>query len=521
MRPSLRLAAAFAAGQAAVAFAQTPTTTIASATPGLSAYGQAVELRAHVKACTGCSYPGGSIDLVLDGASIGSFAVVDGDAATTLTGLQPGSHSLVASYSGDAGNLPSTSSSITFGPVPAATDLRLFLFGGAAGALGQPIAVTTLLIVPQPGGGTPTGTIVVSDGVGDECTIVLPATECSLTPQAAGPLTLVGRYSGSATHGPSVGAVNVAVAASGQTIGGSIDGLSGSGLVLRLASADGSQDLPVGAGTTAFSFPQPVAYGSYYNVTVAGQPTRPEQGCTVADGAGSVQGTAITNVAVHCATAAHAVRGIVAGLVGHGLVLQIGGGGAIAVDADGGFAFAPLADGSPYSVTVAAQPSAPAQQCTVVRGSGVVDGADVADVFVGCTGGGKGGEPALAITVDDGTPFAAYGGVQRYIVTLANGGTGAAGSVTVMGSPTPGLDGNNAQWQCTPSGGAQCTSGSGNLFTTVDLPAGASAAWVVDIPVEQQVPDDTVTFQVSAPGAGAAQDTDVLVVFRNGFDGAP
>lgn len=79
------------------------------------------------------------------------------------------------------------------------------------------------------------------------------------------------------------------------------------------------------------------------------------------------------------------VGGSVSGLVGSGLVLQNNGGDDLAVAADGSFTFAtPLPDTSTYDVTVATQPSNPAQVCSVTNGSGTIAGADVTDVEVTC-----------------------------------------------------------------------------------------------------------------------------------------
>jgi hypothetical protein len=75
----------------------------------------------------------------------------------------------------------------------------------------------------------------------------------------------------------------------------------------------------------------------------------------------------------------------VSGLTGSGLVLQNNGADNLAIASDGSFTFpTSLPTGTPYSVTVAAQPSTPVQVCTVVNGVGIVEGADVATVAVSC-----------------------------------------------------------------------------------------------------------------------------------------
>ena len=82
----------------------------------------------------------------------------------------------------------------------------------------------------------------------------------------------------------------------------------------------------------------------------------------------------------------HTVGGVISGLIGTGLVLQINGGDNLAVAGPGGFTFARgLASGDAYSVTVATQPTAPAQNCVVTNNSGAVGTTNVINVTVKCT----------------------------------------------------------------------------------------------------------------------------------------
>jgi uncharacterized delta-60 repeat protein len=81
------------------------------------------------------------------------------------------------------------------------------------------------------------------------------------------------------------------------TIGGTVSGLVGTGLVLKNL---GTNDLSPGNGVFAFTIPFPS--GIPYNVTVAAQPTNPTQVCTVANGSGTVTDANITNVTVACLT---------------------------------------------------------------------------------------------------------------------------------------------------------------------------------------------------------------------------
>lgn len=79
------------------------------------------------------------------------------------------------------------------------------------------------------------------------------------------------------------------------TIGGTISGLTGAGLVL---STSGVSDLTVPAGSGTFQFASGVADGTAYNVTVTSQPAG--QFCVVNNGSGTVAGSSISSVSITC-----------------------------------------------------------------------------------------------------------------------------------------------------------------------------------------------------------------------------
>jgi uncharacterized repeat protein (TIGR03803 family) len=78
------------------------------------------------------------------------------------------------------------------------------------------------------------------------------------------------------------------------SLGGTISGLTGSGLVL----ANGSDSVTIAPGATAFSLPLAVAFSSGYAVTVATQPTG--QGCLVTNGRNVMPAASVSNVVVAC-----------------------------------------------------------------------------------------------------------------------------------------------------------------------------------------------------------------------------
>lgn len=140
------------------------------------------------------------------------------------------------------------------------------------------------------------------------------------------------------------------------TVGGLVSGVSGRGLVLQL---NGASDLAVSADGK-FNFPNALAKGSAYAVTVKASPSTPvKQTCTVSQGSGSSAGVAVNNVAVTCTTNNFAVGGTVSGFSGKGLVLQLNGANDLAIASNGNFVFPGirLPDGSDYSVAIKTTPA--------------------------------------------------------------------------------------------------------------------------------------------------------------------
>jgi alpha-tubulin suppressor-like RCC1 family protein len=168
------------------------------------------------------------------------------------------------------------------------------------------------------------------------------------------------------------------------SIGGMLSGLiAGRSVVLQSNDKD---DLTLEVDGN-FAFVKKLAAGTDYRVTVRTQPEG--ETCIVRNQAGTISGEDITDIAVVCTAIADnqslTVGGTVTGLVGTGLVLQNNGGDTLPIRENGSFVFAtPLIAGSAYNVTVAVQPKDPEQTCTVINGSGKLDGISVNDVSVSC-----------------------------------------------------------------------------------------------------------------------------------------
>ena len=240
----------------------------------------------------------------------------------------------------------------------------------------------------------------------------------------------------------------------GFTLGGSVSGLVGSGLVLQ---NNGAGDLAV-AADGSFTFPTRFATGTAYSVAVRSQPTSPSQTCTVARGSGSIASANVGDVAVTCATGQFSIRGTVSGLTGAGLVLQNNGGNDLPVSADGAFAFGNrLIDGATYSVVVRTQPSG--QNCIVRNSTGTIRGGDASDVEVACASSGFtiGGAvtglagTGLVLRLNGGNDLSIVGnGAFAFETALQNG---ARYDVTVRTQPT------NPSQECTVGNGSGTVAG--------------------------------------------------------------
>jgi hypothetical protein len=175
--------------------------------------------------------------------------------------------------------------------------------------------------------------------------------------------------------------VTVTCATGAFALRGTVSGLAGTGLVLQ---NNGGDDLAI-ATNGEFSFPAPIASGATYSVTVKTQPSGPAQSCSVANATGTIGSADVTNVAVTCATGTFTIGGTVTGLQGSGLELRNNGGDKLTITGNGPFQFAGmLASGATYNVTVATNPTNPAQSCGVTNPTGKVGGASIANITVTC-----------------------------------------------------------------------------------------------------------------------------------------
>ncbi|MDN5924155.1 MAG: hypothetical protein L0H70_04060 [Xanthomonadales bacterium] len=123
----------------------------------------------------------------------------------------------------------------------------------------------------------------------------------------------------------------------------------------------------------------------------------------------------------------------------------------------------------------------------------------------------------------DSSAFAHYGQPRTWVLTLVNRGAADASGVTVQGNAPPQIDAGATRWRCIPSFGAICTAyGSGALNdANVFIPAHGVVSWTITAPIKPHASGGTLTMTANVTGlspAATVEDTDTLVLFRDGFD---
>jgi hypothetical protein len=254
---------------------------------------------------------------------------------------------------------------------------------------------------------------------------------------------------------------------SSYPLAGTISGLGAAGLVLR---NNGGDDLSVPAHATSFRFATDLAAGAAYDVTIATQPSGLT--CTVSHGSGSNVQAAVGDIAVVCNAIAHTISGTISGLASNGLVLRNNGGDDLAIGANAAtFQFGtPVAQGSSYSVTVAAQPTG--LTCTVGHGTGTQVEADIDNIQVTCS----------ASTLTVGGTISGLTGSGLVLQNNAGDDLTVAANASTFEFATPiAYGGNYAVTVATQPAGQICTPSSAS--GTATTPIGNVSIACADIPI--------------------------------------
>lgn len=241
-----------------------------------------------------------------------------------------------------------------------------------------------------------TGTgLVLQDNGGDHLTINASGGFTFATPLTTGTMYTVTVFTqptnpaqvctvadGTGTANANVGNIVVTCSTPTISIGGSVSGLDGSGLVLQ---DNGGSNLAI-AGNGPFTFASLIVSGGTYNVTILTQPATPGQTCTVSNASGTTTSN-IASVQVVCPAVFNTIGGQIVGLyVPNGGtaagVLQDNGGDNLPISQNGPFTFAtPIAYGSTYDVSIFVTPQTQPQSSRLYFHQGTAT-SDVTSVVV-------------------------------------------------------------------------------------------------------------------------------------------
>jgi 6-phosphogluconolactonase (cycloisomerase 2 family) len=223
--------------------------------------------------------------------------------------------------------------------------------------------------------------------------------------------------------------VSVSCTTNNYSVGGAVQGLTATGLVLQL---NGGLDLPV-AADGSFTFPSAFDSGSSFAVTIKTQPTSPFQTCVAPNGVGVIGGSNVS-VTVNCTTDMFSVGGTVTGLTGSGLVLQLNRGQDLPVSSNGAFQFPDkLLRGTEYVVTVRSQSSTFRELCGVDAYYGTGTTGTITNVNISCAVVG-GFVYGIWDTIDFGDGLYGYG------FDAATGALLSVGVVAGLGKNAPDME---------------------------------------------------------------------------------
>jgi len=198
--------------------AKTTTTMVVAPATTTPVRGATLLVTASISAATpGTTLPTGTVTFTLDGVAAGVAAVTAGNpaiASITLPALTPGSHSVIATYSGDSYYAASTATSAAIVVAKTATT-TVVTPATSTPTAGSTVAVTTTITPATAGATLPSGTVTYTvDGVSAGSSTVVAGypsmATITLPAFTAGTHVLLGAYSGDTNYAASTSAaVNI------------------------------------------------------------------------------------------------------------------------------------------------------------------------------------------------------------------------------------------------------------------------------------------------------------------------
>ena len=370
-----------------------------------------------------------------------SLTLDDGSAYSIEVATQPTSPSQTCVVANATGTLASAD----VGNIDISCTTDSFDVGGAVNGLsGSGLVlqdtVSGQMVPVAPG--DPTWALTLVDGSSYAFQVqsqpVGPNQTCMLTAPVSGTLA-----------GADVAGMDLTCTTDSIALGGAVSGVEGSGLVL-VESVSG-QTVAIAAGSTSWQTTLPD--GSDWSVALQVAPSGPSQSCTIANATGTLAGVDVDNVDVACGTDAFDVGGSISGLQASGLALvESESGQVLAIPAGAGSYAFQLLDGSAYDIQVQSQPTG--QVCSIVAGSGTLQGADALDSAVQCV--------SLVLAVD--TANIQFGDVNTDMpaanrtITVSNPGSVALTISDILPPATPfSIEGGSCQPPVVLAPGESCT----------------------------------------------------------------
>ncbi|MFE3938041.1 Ig-like domain-containing protein, partial [Streptomyces goshikiensis] len=199
--------------------AKAATSTVLTAAPSSSVFGQSVTLTATVTATSpGAGTPTGTVTFKDGGTTLGTVTLVSGVATFTTSTLTVASHTLTAAYTGDTNFTGSTSPNVPHAVAKAATVVTLSLSPNPL-VCGQSVTICATVTAVFPSMAIPAGNIVLTGPGGLNQTVTLDANGKACIPArlpASGIITAA--YSGSTSFTSSTGTLTATVTTATSTL---------------------------------------------------------------------------------------------------------------------------------------------------------------------------------------------------------------------------------------------------------------------------------------------------------------